>query len=74
MPGDERDEIGSPDDGRGQAPPTRHDPVWLNASRYGRWCVCSCGWESSNGTPNHAQVEFGNHLLRCVRANTWEAM
>jgi len=60
------DEVGAPNDGRGQAKPpqfVRHDPMWLNAGRHGRWCVCSCGWQSRNGTPALAQVEFGGHLL-----------
>lgn len=42
---------------------TRHDPTWLHAGRWGRWCVCSCGWTSRNGTPVFAQLAFGRHLL-----------
>jgi hypothetical protein len=41
----------------------RHDPTWLHARQYGRWCECSCGWVSPNGTISFAQDAFGRHLL-----------
>ena len=46
--------------------PDRHDPTWLHATRWGRWCECSCGWTSSNGTTMHAQLEFGRHLIEAT--------
>ena len=49
---------------------TRHDPTWVHAGRYGRWCVCSCGWKSSNGTPVLAQLEFGRHLIETHREDS----
>ena len=49
---------------------TRHDPLWMHAGRWGRWCICSCGWTSRNGTPVFAQLAFGRHLLEVEKVPT----
>ena len=46
---------------------SRHDPLWLHTGQFGRWCECSCGWKSRNGTVMFAQLEFGRHLLEVQR-------
>jgi hypothetical protein len=43
-------------------PNMRHDPTYLQWRRT-RWCTCTCGWKSPEGTYTDAQLAFGRHLI-----------
>lgn len=44
-------------------PRPRHDPQFRQASAYGCWTECSCGWESPRyRTVVGAHLAFGQHL------------
>ena len=40
----------------------RHDPTYL-AHHRARWCKCSCGWQSGEGSSTFVQLKFGQHLV-----------
>jgi hypothetical protein len=49
-------------------PRYRHRPGLRRASRYGTWCMCSCGWVSNDQPASSgAMYEFGQHLIEIRR-------